>query len=669
MDEYWTTSLQPIHHAQQISANSQKKGMTLVDDYSDGDALNDGGQPNVPTRKSAVSVSSAGYSLKRKKAPMPICSSCGNYVAIKGHYFRCPTFLSSGSINDVTSNEKITKHGRYLCKECGYSRMTYLPYLFVYSRCIFTWIYLTIVTILASLIGVKCNILCIDDGTLNNKFHETAYESELFILGIACHFLTPILFILILTTKQIKSREIESKSFKGKVIQYAQKLNWSKVWELIRHEDCDVNEIDRSGRSALLYAAISHNFQVIRELQQFGANMDHVDINSCGIRHYLDTYRQDVDDDDERSDRLTGPTRAAKNGQTEDIHLCMELGCNLNKMDGNGHTPLLIACKEREIGIIKILIHEANTHGVNKVDLNKTDKNGRTAIIISTQYGYDDVLETLLNEGNDVDVVHRDNEGVSAFEHAISCNQKKCAKLIHQYKKKHNIQETELKRKDQQDDNDENSEEIKDNNHVIEQQQNGASESIKNEETKVNDEETQQDVDEQDADFEIVETKEIKTETDVNDAAIISSEVNVETESVKKIRLPLHMTQESSSHIVASDTEGTDDDDNLKGDKRKHPIDASPRSTDMEMGTPSHVVLHESDSIDRRIYRALTVEKMKQVEQERLQQLKQENENNDLYDGDDDDQVIGLPKKKQTISIVITDVDGIDGQINDGQMD
>ena len=59
----------------------------------------------------------------------------------------------------------------------------------------------------------------------------------------------------------MKSRKIVTKSFSGTVVHYARKLKWDKVYELI------------------------HNFQVIRDLQQF-SDMDHIDINSCGIRHY-----------------------------------------------------------------------------------------------------------------------------------------------------------------------------------------------------------------------------------------------------------------------------------------------------------------------------------------------------------------------------------------------
>jgi len=522
-----------------------------------------------------------------RAATKPKCASCGRFVAITSHYFRCPSFLQSGSLQDPGSTEKITKHRHYLCIHCGYARMTYLPFLFVVSRNIFTWIYVAVLTVLASLIGIDCSLLCIDmqSGSLNNEFHVEAYKSLLFLVAASFHFVTPIFFILILTTRQTKLREIEAKSWSGKVVNYARRAEWDKVYQLIRHEDCDVNEVDRDGRSPLLYAAIQHNFQVIRDLQQFGADMEHVDINSCGVRYYLDAFVEKpddygVDDDDEQNptvieyDYLTAPTRAAKTGCAPDLHLCIELGCDLNKVDGNGHTPLLIACKEREIEIVEILIEYANKYGARKVDLNKPDKDGRTAVIIVTQYGYNDVLQLLLDTAQDIDVVHRDNEGISAFEHAISCNQKKCAKLIHQYKKERNIEERPSKMEHDED----RQSDSPDIATSLPKRKDSKLEIARQSVTKIAvPAELQQN--------ELPSTEKPKKKDENTFLSAINTEQGAEAEADAEDRL----------------------DGNLRGDVRKHPIPESPL-TPMTDHTPSKIELHHSDSIDRRIIRALTVE-------------------------------------------------------------
>eukprot|EP00483_Globobulimina_turgida_P003502 UN03508 len=71
-------------------------------------------------------------------------------------------------------------------------------------------------------------------------------------------------------------------------------------------------------------------------------------------------------------------------------------------------------------------------------------------------------------------------------------------------------------------------------------------------------------------------------------------------------------------------------DSDLQGDNKHHPIPV-PVSPDSALGTPSNVELHESDSIDRRMIRALT--------HDRLQNL----ENNADYF-----------KSKKTMSIIVT---------------
>jgi len=45
---------------------------------------------------------------------------------------------------------------------------------------------------------------------------------------------------------------MDAKSFDGQVVHYARQLNWSKVYELIHREECDLNEVDRDGCFALL---------------------------------------------------------------------------------------------------------------------------------------------------------------------------------------------------------------------------------------------------------------------------------------------------------------------------------------------------------------------------------------------------------------------------------
>eukprot|EP01083_Nonionella_stella_P306317 1072370_1 len=341
----------------------------------------------------------------------------------------------------------------------------------------------------------------------------------------------------------MKLRAIESKSFSGKVVRHARVVNWNKVYELIRHEECDVNEVDRQGRSPLIYAAMTHDFQVIRDLRQFGANMEHVDVNAMGIRHYMNATKESNMDDtmDIRLSamdmKLTAPTRAAKNGSPQDLYLCIELGCNLNKMDGYGHTPLLIACKERETSIVDILITQCNRH---TVDIDKPDGNGRTAAIIATQYGYNDVLQLLLAKAHDIDITKTDNEGKTAFEHAMACNQKKCAKLIFDHQEKSN------------------------------------------------------------------QMPQILTNTNI---------ANGKQNSVDDMMPPpqIDIKEEEEEAIIKEDD---------AGDEIDHPI-----ATDNMLETPakgnatpfspcSPIKLHESDSIDRRIYRAMTLEQLQHKAEE-----------------------------------------------------
>eukprot|EP01083_Nonionella_stella_P080157 220117_1 len=64
-------------------------------------------EQSTATRRLSVGAEDHNETLRR--AAQPVCSSCGDAVAVNSHYFRCPTFIQSGTMDD-----KITKHGRYL---------------------------------------------------------------------------------------------------------------------------------------------------------------------------------------------------------------------------------------------------------------------------------------------------------------------------------------------------------------------------------------------------------------------------------------------------------------------------------------------------------------------------------------------------------------------------
>eukprot|EP00485_Elphidium_margaritaceum_P009729 CAMPEP_0202711482 /NCGR_PEP_ID=MMETSP1385-20130828/23291_1 /ASSEMBLY_ACC=CAM_ASM_000861 /TAXON_ID=933848 /ORGANISM="Elphidium margaritaceum" /LENGTH=243 /DNA_ID=CAMNT_0049371229 /DNA_START=108 /DNA_END=835 /DNA_ORIENTATION=- len=231
-------------------------------------------------------------------------------------------------------------------------------------------------------------------------------------------------------------------------------------------------------------------------------------------------------------------------------------------MDGDGHTPLLIACKEREVVIVRLLVQQANLYGRKRVDLNKTDADGRTAIIIATQYGYLNVLETLLNDAKPalVNVLHRDHAGKTAFEHALECNQKKCARLIHAYKKRYHLSDDDADARPS---------------------------------AKVN-----------------------TTHARTVDSGANDTKPRPHAPKGIDVALSPHklMNQRTPSDLVDSDSEHD-------GDVKKHPIYTPSRSW-----APSPAIeLHESDSIDRRVLKQLTLDTYKQMQKQQTTAAAEQN--------------------------------------------
>jgi uncharacterized protein len=123
-----------------------------------------------------------------------------------------------------------------------------------------------------------------------------------------------------------------------------------KVRELVGGGDGNPNQTDDSSRTAMHYAAINGNLQIIAILIKAGAKLDPVDPLENTPLHL-----------------------AADNGQTEAAKLLLDAGAEVDPQNKGGLTPLMIAASRGNLDLVRALLAK----GANP---NKSDYTGRDAL-------------------------------------------------------------------------------------------------------------------------------------------------------------------------------------------------------------------------------------------------------------------------------------------------
>jgi len=67
-------------------------------------------------------------------------------------------------------------------------------------------------------------------------------------------------------------------------------------------------------------------------------------------------------------------------------------GVNINKKSNNGATPLISACQNGHIKVVKYLVE-------NGVDINKEENNGETPLFYACLNGNEDIIQCLIKRG------------------------------------------------------------------------------------------------------------------------------------------------------------------------------------------------------------------------------------------------------------------------------
>ena len=177
----------------------------------------------------------------------------------------------------------------------------------------------------------------------------------------------------------------------------------------------DVDETDHNGETALMYACVSDHLNdhapIIRLLIEAGADLEKASnagvtpLKRASIKRRDACIRLLIDEGasalgiPELENRLLG---AAGEGDTECVRTLLAAGADINEVDENGRTALMMASDYGHAPVVRLLIEAG-------ADLEKADKGGDTALEIACRERSFDCIHLLLEAGA---VLDEENEDV-----------------------------------------------------------------------------------------------------------------------------------------------------------------------------------------------------------------------------------------------------------------
>lgn len=167
---------------------------------------------------------------------------------------------------------------------------------------------------------------------------------------------------------------------------------YEDIVNLLINMDCDINETDRFGRSALFVACYLGRTNVAIKLMNIGANHSLCDAN--GVSPLF---------------------AACRGGYSKIVEALLENEADMLACNTNGFSPLLVASEAGHINIVEQLLQVADQKNVN---IFQNDNLDRSAVFLASINGRKDVVDSLLKKGADLEKC--DKKGLSPLIAACS---------------------------------------------------------------------------------------------------------------------------------------------------------------------------------------------------------------------------------------------------------
>ncbi|XP_030323430.1 ankyrin repeat and death domain-containing protein 1B [Calypte anna] len=215
--------------------------------------------------------------------------------------------------------------------------------------------------------------------------------------------------------------------------QYAAKMNNLETMEKLFKKNVNINAVDTLKRTAFHFAVARSHVSVVDFLLHHKARLDMADQHGLTVIHLaawtgnLSIMRKLVkagaDQKAENEEGMNVLHFAAQNNSVNIVdYFLQDLHLNdLNKPDGNGKKPFLLASEKGHVDMVNSLI-------TMKLFTSEKDKEGNTALHLAAKNGHSEVVEILLEQWEEINYFNQNGE--TPFYLAVEGGHEKCAELL-----------------------------------------------------------------------------------------------------------------------------------------------------------------------------------------------------------------------------------------------
>uniref|UniRef100_A0A8C8EAD8 Ankyrin repeat and death domain containing 1B n=1 Tax=Otus sunia TaxID=257818 RepID=A0A8C8EAD8_9STRI len=215
--------------------------------------------------------------------------------------------------------------------------------------------------------------------------------------------------------------------------QYAAKTNNLETMEKLFKNNVNINAVDALKRTAFHFAVARSHMSVVDFLLHHKARLDMADQHGLTVIHLaawtgnLDIMRKLVkagaDQKAKNEEGMNVLHFAAQNNSVKIVdYFLQDLHLNdLNKPDGKGKKPFLLASEKGHVDMINNLI-------TLKLFTSERDKEGNTALHLAAKNGHDKVVEILLEQWKEINELNQNGE--TPFYLSVEGGHEKCAELL-----------------------------------------------------------------------------------------------------------------------------------------------------------------------------------------------------------------------------------------------
>ncbi|XP_035409499.1 ankyrin repeat and death domain-containing protein 1B [Cygnus atratus] len=215
--------------------------------------------------------------------------------------------------------------------------------------------------------------------------------------------------------------------------QRAAKMNNLETMEKLFKKSVNINAVDTLKRTALHFAVARSHTSAVDFLLHHKARLDMADQHGLTVIHLaawtgnLDVMRKlvkaGVDQKAKNEEGMNALHFAAQNNSVkivdyflQDLHLT-----DLNKPDGKGRKPFLLASEKGHVDMINNLI-------ALKLFTSEKDQEGNTALHLAAKNGHSEVVEILLKQWEEINDLNQNGE--TPFYLSVEGGHEKCAELL-----------------------------------------------------------------------------------------------------------------------------------------------------------------------------------------------------------------------------------------------